>query len=174
VVGCIRSVPYRPEVDSPGGPSWLRFLGHSKDSLWSWDVCPCALATLRTRWVLVGIDQGRRRVIACTAAWWMEWRCAGCSGERFAGTVCQNTSARIRIRSIDSTHGKPIFGVLGVTEIEMVPYVPFSRAPQRRRSPVGEGPTQGGCWLNFLLACDPPEPGNRLERSLAIEPTNGR
>ena len=28
-------------------------------------------------------------------------------------------------------------------------------APQRRRSPVGEGPTQGGCWLN-LIACERP------------------
>jgi hypothetical protein len=63
VVGRLRSVPCRLEADSPGGPSWLKFLGRSKDSLWSWDVCPCASATLRTRWVLVGIDQGRRRVI---------------------------------------------------------------------------------------------------------------
>src|SRR5215467_3592615 len=28
-------------------------------------------------------------------------------------------------------------------------------APQRRRSPVGEGPTQGGCWLT-LIACERP------------------
>jgi hypothetical protein len=28
-------------------------------------------------------------------------------------------------------------------------------APQRRKSPVGEGPTQGGCWLN-LVACERP------------------
>jgi hypothetical protein len=26
----------------------------------------------------------------------------------------------------------------------------LSGAPQRRRSPVGEGPTQGGCWLNLV------------------------
>jgi hypothetical protein len=32
---------------------------------------------------------------------------------------------------------------------------PLSGAPQRRRSPVGEGPTQGGCWLN-LVACERP------------------
>jgi len=31
----------------------------------------------------------------------------------------------------------------------------FSGAPRRRRSPVGEGPTQGGCWLN-LVACERP------------------
>jgi len=28
----------------------------------------------------------------------------------------------------------------------------FSGAPQRRRSPVGEGPTQGGCWLNLVAS----------------------
>jgi hypothetical protein len=32
-----------------------------------------------------------------TAASCMEWRYAGCSIERFAGRVCQNTSARIMI-----------------------------------------------------------------------------
>ena len=31
----------------------------------------------------------------------------------------------------------------------------FLGAPRRRRSPVGEGPTQGGCWLN-LIACERP------------------
>jgi hypothetical protein len=54
----------------------------------------------------------------------MEWRCAGLFIERFA--VCQNTSARIMIRCIASTNGKPIFGLLGVTEIKTVPYMPLS------------------------------------------------
>ena len=36
VVRRILSVPYRPTSDS-GGPSWLTFLGHRKDSLWSCD-----------------------------------------------------------------------------------------------------------------------------------------
>ena len=38
---------YRPEKDS-GGPSWLTFLGHMKDSLWSIDLFRCESATLRT------------------------------------------------------------------------------------------------------------------------------
>ena len=33
IVRRILSVHYRPES---GGPSWLTFLGHTKDSLWSW------------------------------------------------------------------------------------------------------------------------------------------
>ena len=56
VVRRILSVHYRPESDS-GGPSWLTFLGHVKDSLWSCDLFRCESATLRTHWVLGVIDQ---------------------------------------------------------------------------------------------------------------------
>src|SRR6266550_2799023 len=41
----------RPAPGS-GGPSWLTFLGHMKDSLWSVDLFRCESATLRTYWVL--------------------------------------------------------------------------------------------------------------------------
>ena len=62
VVRRILSVHYRPESDS-GGPSWLTFLGHTKDSLWSCDLFRCESATLRTHWVLVVMDQFTRRII---------------------------------------------------------------------------------------------------------------
>jgi hypothetical protein len=52
VVRRVLSVHYRPESDSQG-PSWLTFLGHTKDSLWSCDLFRCESATLRTHWVLV-------------------------------------------------------------------------------------------------------------------------
>jgi putative transposase len=52
---------YRPEQDS-GGPSWLTFLGHMQDSLWSLDLFRCESATLRTHWVLVVMDQFTRRI----------------------------------------------------------------------------------------------------------------
>ena len=38
---------YRPEPGSQG-PSWLTFLGHSKDSLWSVDLFRCESLILRT------------------------------------------------------------------------------------------------------------------------------
>ena len=63
VVRRLLSVHYRPESDSGGGPSWLTFLGHMKDSLWSCDLFRCESATLRTHWVLVVMDQFTRRVI---------------------------------------------------------------------------------------------------------------
>jgi transposase InsO family protein len=46
-----------------GGPSWLTFLGHMKDSLWSMDLFRCESATMRTHWVLVVMDQYTRRII---------------------------------------------------------------------------------------------------------------
>src|SRR5262245_26831542 len=62
VVRRILSVHYRPESDARG-PSWLTFLGHTKDSLWSCDLFRCESATLRTHWVLVVMDQFTRRII---------------------------------------------------------------------------------------------------------------
>jgi putative transposase len=62
VVRRILAVHYRPDSDS-GGPSWLTFIGHMKDSLWSCDLFRCESATLRTHWVLVVMDQFTRRVI---------------------------------------------------------------------------------------------------------------
>jgi hypothetical protein len=47
VVRRLLSIHYRPESGS-AGPSWLTFLGHTKDSLWSCDLFRCESATLRT------------------------------------------------------------------------------------------------------------------------------
>jgi transposase InsO family protein len=62
VVRRILSVHYRPDLGSHG-PSWLTFLGHIKDSLWSCDLFRCESATLRTHWVMVVMDQFTRRII---------------------------------------------------------------------------------------------------------------
>src|ERR1035437_1555663 len=62
VVRRIHARHYRPEKDS-AGPSWLTFLGHMKDSLWSLDLFRCESASLRTHWVLIVMDQFTRRII---------------------------------------------------------------------------------------------------------------
>lgn len=62
VVRRILSVHYQPDADA-AGPSWLTFLGHAKDSLWSADLFRCESLTLRTHWVLVVMDQFTRRII---------------------------------------------------------------------------------------------------------------
>ena len=53
---------FRPDPRNRG-PSWLSFIGHCKDSLWSVDLFRCESATLNTYWVLVVLDQFTRRII---------------------------------------------------------------------------------------------------------------
>ena len=53
---------YQPVIGD-GGPSWLTFLGHTKDSLWSVDLFRCESITLKSHWVLVVMDQFTRRII---------------------------------------------------------------------------------------------------------------
>ena len=54
---------YYPAPDTGGGPSWLTFIGHMKDSLWSMDLFRCESILLKTHWVLVVMDQFTRRII---------------------------------------------------------------------------------------------------------------
>ena len=48
---------------SDGGPSWLTFIGNTKDSLWSIDLFRCESILLNSHWVLVAMDQFTRRII---------------------------------------------------------------------------------------------------------------
>ena len=128
VVRRILARHYRPGPDS-GGPSWLTFLGHLKDSLWSVDLFRCESATLRTHWVLVVMDQFTRRILGFGV---------------HAGTVDGVALCRMFNRAIRGQRGMPKylssdhdplyrFGqwqanlrILEVTEIKTVPYVPLS------------------------------------------------
>ena len=127
VVRRILSVHYRPESDS-GGPSWLTFIGHMKDSLWSCDLFRCESATLRTHWVLVVMDQFTRRVIGFGVQ----------SGIVDGVSLCRMFQRAIRGHGLPkylrSDHD-PLYRfhqwqanlrVLEVTEIKTVPYVPLS------------------------------------------------
>ncbi len=53
---------YRP---APGGTglSWLSFIGHTTDSLWSVDLFRCESIVLQSYWVLVVMDQFTRRLV---------------------------------------------------------------------------------------------------------------
>ncbi|MGH1487331.1 MAG: integrase core domain-containing protein [Cellvibrionaceae bacterium] len=53
---------YKPTSDN-SGPSWLTFLGHTKDSLWSVDFFRCESINLKSYWVMVVMDQFSRRII---------------------------------------------------------------------------------------------------------------
>ena len=56
VVARVLAKHYRP---APGGsgPSWLSFIGHATDSLWSVDLFRCESIVLQSYWVLVVMDQ---------------------------------------------------------------------------------------------------------------------
>ena len=62
VVRRILAQHYRP-LSTEGGPSWLTFIGHTKDSLWSLDLFRCESVAVQTYWVLVVMDQYTRRII---------------------------------------------------------------------------------------------------------------
>jgi hypothetical protein len=62
VVSRVLAKHYR-RVPRGGGPSWLSFIGHSTDSLWSVDLFRCESIVLRSYWVLVIMDQFTRRLV---------------------------------------------------------------------------------------------------------------
>jgi len=66
VVRRVLAMHYRPQ---PGlnGPTWLTFLGHSKDSLWSVDFFRCESLILKSHWVMVIMDQFSRRIVGFAA-----------------------------------------------------------------------------------------------------------
>jgi transposase InsO family protein len=128
VVRRILARHHSPGQDS-GGPSWLTFLGHMKDSLWSMDLFRCESATLRTHWVLVVMDQYTRRILGFGV---------------HAGTVDGVALCRMFNRAIRghrwlpkylSSDNDPLYKfhqwqanlrILEVTEIKSLPYVPLS------------------------------------------------
>jgi len=54
---------YRPGDAGTDGPSWLTFIAHTKDSLWSVDLFRCESILLRSHWVLVVMDVFTRCII---------------------------------------------------------------------------------------------------------------
>ena len=62
VVRRVLAQHYQPTPGSHGA-SWLTFLGHAKDSLWSVDLFRCESLTIKSHWVMVVMDQFTRRII---------------------------------------------------------------------------------------------------------------
>src|SRR5882724_10374663 len=127
IVRRLLSVHYRPDSDS-GGPSWLTFLGHRKDSLWSCDLFRCESATLRTHWVLVVMDQFTRRIIGFGV------HCGDGNGAALGWMFQRAIRGQGLPKYLSSDHD-PLFRfhqwkanlrVLEVTEIKTVAYVPLS------------------------------------------------
>lgn len=58
----ILATHYKP-VKNKSGPSWLTFLGHAKDSLWSKDLFKTESIVLKTHRVLAVMDQHTRAIV---------------------------------------------------------------------------------------------------------------
>jgi transposase InsO family protein len=128
VVRRILASHYRPGQDSDG-PSWLTFIGHLKDSLWSADLFRCESAVLRTHWILVVMDQYTRRIIGFGLH----------AGAVDGSALCRMFNHAIRgdcsIPKYLSSDNDPLYRfhqwqanlrILDVAEIKTVPYVPLS------------------------------------------------
>jgi len=118
---------YRP-VPRGTGPSWLSFIGHTRDSLWSVDLFRCESIVLRSYWVLVVMDQCTPRLVGI-----------GVHGGAVTGAdLCRLLNAAIHGQGVPrhlSTDHDPLFEahrwmanlrILEIDEIKTVPLVPLS------------------------------------------------
>lgn len=127
VVRRILTTHYRPGRGD--GPSWLSFLGQTKDSLWSIDFFRCESLRLKTHWVLVVMEQSTRRIIGF--------------GVHPAVAVDGRTLCRLFLKIVNSyrlpqylsSDNDPLFRfhqwqanlrILGIHEVKSIPNVPVS------------------------------------------------
>jgi len=118
---------YHPHPDD-NGPSWLTFIGHAKDSLWSIDLFRCESILLKTHWVLVVMDQFTRRIIGFGVH----------AGDVDGVALCRMFNTAISTNGVPkylSSDNDPLFlyhrwqanlRILDVDEIKTVPYTPLS------------------------------------------------
>jgi transposase InsO family protein len=128
VVRRVLAKHYRPDHPATHGPSWLTFIGHTKDSLWSIDLFRCESILLRSHWVMVIMDVFTRRLIGF-----------GIERDPIDGlSVCRMFNRAIAGQPLPnwlSTDHDPLFRfhrwlanlrVLDIEEIKSVPYTPVS------------------------------------------------
>jgi putative transposase len=121
---------YKSNGRGSDGPSWLTFIAHTKDSLWSVDLFRCESILVRSHWVMVVMDVFTRRIIGF-----------GVEGGALDGVaVCRMFNAAVSgqptPRHISTDHD-PLFrfhrwraNLLSreIDEIKSVPYVPTSHS----------------------------------------------
>lgn len=128
VVRRVLAKHYRP-LPGGGGPSWLTFLGHSKDSLWSVDLFRCESLILRSHWIMVVMDHMTRRIIGFSVD-------AGViDGPSICRLFNQIIAETESLPSSMSSDNDPLFefhrwkanlSILEIEELKTVPYVPLS------------------------------------------------
>jgi transposase InsO family protein len=118
---------YRP---APGGtgPSWLSFIGHTTDRLWSVDLFRGESIVLRTYWVLVVMDQVTRRLVGVGvhrgALTGVDVCCMFNAASHGQGTPRHLSTDHDRL--FEAHRGRANLRILEIDEIKTVPYVPLS------------------------------------------------
>ena len=121
------------KLPSGDGPSWLTFIGHMKDSLWSRDVGPfdlfrCESVALNSHWVMVVIDQFSRRIIGYAV------HAGSCDGAAYCRMFNQIISGKALPKYLSSDND-PLFlfhrwqanlRILEIEEIKSIPGTPTS------------------------------------------------
>lgn len=118
---------YRPDPGS-GGPSWLTFLGHTKDSLWSVDLFRCESLLLNSHWIMVVMDQCSRRIIGFAV---QKGTLDGPAACRMFGQIISGAALPTYLSSdndplFEFHRWKANLRILEVEEIKTVPYAPMS------------------------------------------------
>jgi len=116
------------KLPSGDGPSWLTFIGHMKDSLWSVDLFRCESVTLKSHWVMVVIDQFSRRIIGYAV------HSGSCDGVAYCRMFNQIISGNPLPKYLSSDND-PLFlfhrwranlRILEIEEIKSIPGTPTS------------------------------------------------
>jgi hypothetical protein len=111
-----------------GGPSWLTFIGHMKDSLWSVDLFRCESIALKSHWVMVVLDQYTRRIIGFAV------HAGDCDGVAYCRLFNKIISGE-KLPKYLSSDNDPLYlfhrwqanlSILGIDEIKSVPGNPVS------------------------------------------------
>jgi hypothetical protein len=118
----------KDKLPSGDGPSWLTFIGHMKDSLWSVDLFRCESIALRSHWVMVILDQYTRRIIGFAV------HAGDCDGVAYCRMFNEVISGKSLPKYLSSDND-PLFlfhrwqcnlRVLDVEELKSVPGTPTS------------------------------------------------
>jgi len=135
VVRRVLAKHYRPGDSGTNGPSWLTFISHMKDSLWSVDLFRCESILLHSHWVLLVMDVYTRRLVG------FDVERANIDGV----SVCRMFNRAIAGQPLPkrvSTDHDPLFRfhrwlanlrVLAIEEVKSVPYAPVSHPIVERR-----------------------------------------
>jgi transposase InsO family protein len=127
VVRRVLATYYRPGSGGEG-PSWLSFVGHAKDGLWSVDLFRVESILLRSHWVMLVMDVFTRRIVGFGVE---PADMDGISACRMFNCATARQPKPTRV----STDNDPLFRfhrwlanlrILGISEIKSVPCAPVS------------------------------------------------